>query len=147
MTKANAKLSALRHKLVNKMIELVAADVTRYNQNRFPEARQRGSITVCGTPYCAAGFLIEAKSARLFKQLCKLQADPDSRGVSWFNEAQKVIAVGYDEAESLFGGVTAWPGKFSSRYYRAATARGRFSAFKARWKQWLKEQDKQLAKG
>jgi hypothetical protein len=161
-TRQNRALSARRHKYVEKALELLTATLNtktnkgnrEYTQNRFPEVNEGG--VVCSTSFCFAGFLVLAKSPRLFDKLCEESKDVDMTWNIWAGAAGDIIGIdaripepirdnnSTSEANSLFGMVWEWPDKFYLMYHDAETDRQRVAAARARWRQWLKESDKVL---
>lgn len=155
-TKKNLALSVRRHKLINKMFDLVDADVSKYNQEKFPTTDNMG---ICGTTFCAAGFLVLAKSKTLFNRLCKEteviekhEGEEFAQGDLWDLWAKNASDIlGLDgtepsdsDAGSLFGMSWSWPSKYALRYNNAKNAAGRVAALKARWRYWLAASDEML---
>lgn len=148
---ARTRLSQLRHSLVHGMIALIDVDAKRYNQNKFPNPD--GKTAICTTPYCAAGFLIQAKDQKLFERICKREAKGGH--VDWDMEAKKVlklykyrVASNYKLNEVntgvLFAGTDFWPYRFSDAYRTAKGPRNRFKVMKALWAEFLKHSDAEL---
>jgi hypothetical protein len=141
------------------MLALIEEDKAKYNQRTFPTVEGTG---VCGGVFCAAGFLILAKSQRLFTKLCKLTDKYQHDGTQydvhthtpwfvWGHSAGQLLKITAHEEHTLFGLPGEWPEKFYEMYDAAkyrATERGqinaRYKALKARWVHWLKESDKAL---
>lgn len=171
MSLKNIALSQRRHKYVDAMIGLVAADKSKYNQSQFPSPALDEIITEhtqCGAVFCAAGFIAMAKSNALFQRLCDetleiakqlggnfgpgsvwdvwAKAGAEILGLDFFGDAvpEKDIDDDSSAVGPLFGMVYSWPYKYRSMYASADTDQQRFVAFKGRWKAWLKASDKQL---
>lgn len=143
------KLPKRVHAIVNKMLDLMKAERKLYNQGAFPAPTSEdfgvpNAPIVCNTPFCAAGFVVMAKSERLFRELSK--QDYNDGSVSWETEAAHIIGIpldsgvtaSYDEVYSLFGSAGSWPEKYAERYRRATTPMARVNVATARWKAWLK---------
>lgn len=154
-TKADLQLSARRHKYINRMFELVDEDQSKYDQGNFPTPTVETGV--CGAPFCAAGFLVLAKSQALFKRLCLrslevIQTVDDFSQASlwtvWASAGSKLLGIrdsveSYTDASRLFGMPWGWPSRYAKMYQHAKTDAGRVRAFKAQWRNWLKQQDRE----
>lgn len=146
-SKAAVRLSQQRHKYVEKALALLVANPEGYNQASFPAIDYNG---VCQTFFCMAGFIVLAKSRKLFADLCK----QESTWNLWAGTAGDIIGINArtpddaspapEDASVLFNHSFYWPIKFAERYRTAKTAKGRVAAAKARWVAWLKASDKSL---
>lgn len=147
-SKAAVRLSQQRHKYVEKALALLVASPESYNQSNFPQKDSHAGV--CQTFFCFAGFLVLAKSRKLFADLC----EQESTWNLWAGTAGDIIRIDArmsddelpapEEASTLFNHYYYWPIKFAERYRLAKTAKGRVAAAKARWIAWLKASDKSL---